>query len=65
MRIFLTGFAHPLFTSMTGMGLGIAARTADRRVRYLAPLAGLLLAMMLHGTWNLHAVAGRRDRRDR
>jgi protease PrsW len=52
-RIFLSGFAHPLFTAMTGIGLGIAARTADRRVRYLAPLAGLLVAMMLHGTWNL------------
>jgi len=52
-RILLFGFAHPLFTSMTGVGLGIAARTADRRVRVLAPIAGLLLAMMLHGTWNL------------
>uniref|UniRef100_A8LYN8 Membrane protein-like protein n=1 Tax=Salinispora arenicola (strain CNS-205) TaxID=391037 RepID=A8LYN8_SALAI len=52
-RILLFGFAHPLFTSMTGVGLGIAARTADRRVRVLAPAAGLLLAMMLHGTWNL------------
>ncbi|SCL20677.1 Membrane proteinase PrsW, cleaves anti-sigma factor RsiW, M82 family [Micromonospora nigra] len=52
-RILLFGFAHPLFTSMTAVGLGIAARTADRRVRVLAPVAGLLLAMMLHGTWNL------------
>jgi RsiW-degrading membrane proteinase PrsW (M82 family) len=52
-RILFTGFAHPLFTSMTGVGLGIAARSADRRVRVLAPLAGLLVAMMLHGTWNL------------
>ncbi|MFD2767634.1 PrsW family intramembrane metalloprotease [Micromonospora eburnea] len=52
-RILLFGFAHPLFTSMTGVGLGIAARTADRRVRVLAPIAGLLVAMMLHGTWNL------------
>ncbi|MEV0715200.1 PrsW family intramembrane metalloprotease [Asanoa sp. NPDC050611] len=52
-RIFLTGFAHPLFTAMTGIGLGIAARTADRWVRICAPLAGLLVAMMLHGTWNL------------
>ncbi|MEV1285894.1 PrsW family intramembrane metalloprotease [Micromonospora sp. NPDC049679] len=52
-RILLTGFAHPLFTSMTGVGLGIASRAADRRVRWLAPLAGLLVAMMLHGTWNL------------
>lgn len=52
-RILLFGFAHPLFTSMTGVGLGVAARSADRRVRLLAPIAGLLLAMMLHGTWNL------------
>ncbi|TDB74881.1 PrsW family intramembrane metalloprotease [Micromonospora sp. KC723] len=52
-RILFFGFAHPLFTSMTGVGLGIAARTADRRVRVLAPAAGLLLAMILHGTWNL------------
>jgi protease PrsW len=52
-RILLFGFAHPLFTSMTGVGLGIAARTGDRRIRVLAPLAGLLLAMILHGSWNL------------
>ncbi|MGW4466938.1 PrsW family intramembrane metalloprotease [Micromonospora sp. NPDC004704] len=52
-RILLTGFAHPLFTAMTGIGLGIAARSADRRIRIFAPLAGLLAAMMLHGTWNL------------
>jgi RsiW-degrading membrane proteinase PrsW (M82 family) len=54
-RILLTGFAHPLFTAMTGIGLGIAARSADRRVRWIAPIAGLLVAMMLHGSWNLMA----------
>jgi RsiW-degrading membrane proteinase PrsW (M82 family) len=53
LRIVMTGFAHPLFTSMTGIGLGIAARAADRRIRFLAPIAGLLVAMMLHGSWNL------------
>ena len=63
MRILLSGFAHPLFTSMTGIGLGIAARSADRRVRWLAPLAGLLLAMMLHGTWNLLPTLAQADRR--
>ncbi|MBF9129097.1 PrsW family intramembrane metalloprotease [Plantactinospora sp. S1510] len=55
MRVLITGFAHPLFTSMTGVGLGIAARTADIRIRILTPIAGLLLAMILHGTWNLTA----------
>jgi RsiW-degrading membrane proteinase PrsW (M82 family) len=55
-RILLTGFAHPLFTSMTGVGLGVAARSADRRVRWAAPIAGLLAAMMLHATWNLMSI---------
>jgi len=54
-RIVLTGFAHPLFTSMTGIGLGVAARSADRRIRFFAPVAGLLAAMGLHGAWNLMA----------
>src|SRR5262249_50680476 len=52
-RIALSGFAHPLFTAMTGIGLGIAARARDRRVRWLAPIAGWLVAMLLHGLWNL------------
>ncbi len=52
-RIIFSGFAHPLFTAMTGIGLGVAARSGDRRVRFLAPAAGLLTAMILHGSWNL------------
>ncbi|MFC6562931.1 PrsW family intramembrane metalloprotease [Actinoplanes utahensis] len=52
-RILFTGFAHPLFTSMAGIGLGIAARSGDRTVRRLAPIAGLVLAMILHGIFNL------------
>jgi RsiW-degrading membrane proteinase PrsW (M82 family) len=55
-RILFTGFAHPLFTSMTGVGLGVAARSGERRVRWAAPVAGLLVAMILHGTWNLMSV---------
>ncbi len=55
-RILLTGFAHPLFTSMTGVGLGVAARSGDRRVRWAAPISGLFVAMMLHATWNLMTI---------
>ncbi|MET7395664.1 PrsW family intramembrane metalloprotease [Dactylosporangium sp. NPDC005572] len=55
-RIVMTGFAHPLFTAMTGIGLGIASRTSNRSVRFLAPIAGLILAMILHGSWNLMSV---------
>lgn len=54
-RVLFTGFGHPLFTSMTGIGLGIAARSADKRVRVLAPCVGLLLAMCLHAGWNFMA----------
>jgi len=55
-RIVLTGFAHPLFTSMTGIGLGFAIRATSKGVRIAAPLAGLLVAMMLHGSWNFMTV---------
>jgi protease PrsW len=51
-RIALSGFAHPLFTSMTGIGLGISARSGSKAVRVLAPIAGWLAAMALHGSWN-------------
>ncbi|GGK29504.1 membrane protein [Pilimelia terevasa] len=54
-RILFTGFAHPLFTAMTGVGVGLAARTPHRWTRWTAPVAGLLVAMMLHGAWNLMA----------
>ena len=53
-------FAHPLFTAMTGIGLGIAARTARPVVRVGAPLIGFLLAVALHAAWNLSSVSGLR-----
>jgi RsiW-degrading membrane proteinase PrsW (M82 family) len=48
-------FAHPLFTCLTGIGVGLAVRSRSTAVRILAPLGGMLLAMVLHGTWNLLA----------
>jgi hypothetical protein len=54
-RIPLSGFAHPLFTSMTAVGVGLAIRSTSRRVKVLAPIAGILTAMILHGSWNLMA----------
>lgn len=55
-RILMSGFAHPLFTSAAGVGIGIAARTPSTAVRWLAPIGGLAVAMLLHGTWNLMSV---------
>jgi RsiW-degrading membrane proteinase PrsW (M82 family) len=52
-RVVMTPFAHPLFTSLTGIGFALAAVSRPGQVRrWLAPLGGWLLAMMLHGTWN-------------
>ncbi|HYJ47457.1 MAG TPA: PrsW family intramembrane metalloprotease, partial [Pyrinomonadaceae bacterium] len=51
-------FAHPLFTSMTGIGLGIAKQTRSRALKVIMPVLGLLLAMFLHFVWNFSYVSG-------
>ncbi|MFI9250818.1 PrsW family intramembrane metalloprotease [Streptomyces sp. NPDC053069] len=53
-RIVMSPFAHPLFTTFTGIGFGIAALCAERQHarRVLLPLCGLLLAMSMHAFWN-------------
>jgi RsiW-degrading membrane proteinase PrsW (M82 family) len=48
-------YSHPLFTSMTGIGLGLAAVSDRRGVKFLAPATGLAAAMFLHSLWNLSA----------
>lgn len=60
LRGLFSPFAHPLFTAMTGIGLGLAAHTRSRVVRYLVPPLGLCAAMLLHSAWNASAYfAGR------
>ncbi|MDI5962111.1 PrsW family intramembrane metalloprotease [Streptantibioticus silvisoli] len=52
-RVIMSPFAHPLFTSMTGVGFGVSAMSRPGQARrWLAPVGGWLLAMTLHGTWN-------------
>jgi RsiW-degrading membrane proteinase PrsW (M82 family) len=51
MRGVISPLGHPLFTSMTGLGVAYAA-THRGAGRTLAPVAGLLGAMLLHGMWN-------------
>jgi RsiW-degrading membrane proteinase PrsW (M82 family) len=45
-------FAHPLFTSMTGVGIGLAAQSDRRAVKFVAPALGLCAAVLLHSGWN-------------
>ncbi|MGH3244254.1 MAG: PrsW family intramembrane metalloprotease [Spirillospora sp.] len=56
LRGLIAPLSHPLFTSMTGLGVAYAA--THRRGQIAAPLAGLLGAMVLHGLWNGGASLG-------
>lgn len=50
-------FAHPMFTAMTGIGIGIAVTARHTVVRILAPLTGLMCAIILHSLWNFFAIS--------
>jgi RsiW-degrading membrane proteinase PrsW (M82 family) len=58
LRGVISPFSHPLFAAMTGLGLGIARQTSRRWARRLAPPAGLLGAIGLHGLWNAGTTMG-------
>jgi RsiW-degrading membrane proteinase PrsW (M82 family) len=60
LRCVVGPFAHPLFTMAIGIGLGVAVTTRRRWVRWSAPAAGWVGAVVLHSLWNLSAVAGLR-----
>lgn len=45
-------FSHPLFTSMTGIGLGWARQSESKFVKITMPFLGFVLAMVMHATWN-------------
>jgi protease PrsW len=55
LRGMVSPFAHPLFTAMFGIGLGVARERHGVGNRWAPPLAGLLLAIGLHALWNLAA----------
>jgi hypothetical protein len=55
LRGMMAPFSHPLFTSMTGIGLGLASQSKSGLVKFFAPACGLFLAMFLHSLWNFSA----------
>ncbi|HEV7196019.1 MAG TPA: PrsW family glutamic-type intramembrane protease, partial [Pedococcus sp.] len=57
-RCLFSPFAHPMFTVLTGIGVGIAATTRNRTLRILAPVGGYLLAVLSHAIWNAGAITG-------
>ena len=48
----LAPFSHPLFTSMTGIGLGLARQTRSLAIKLITPLLGLAMAIFMHSIWN-------------
>ncbi|HEY0725095.1 MAG TPA: PrsW family intramembrane metalloprotease [Pyrinomonadaceae bacterium] len=57
-RGFFAPFSHPLFTSLTGIGLGLARQSTNTAVKVLTPIIGLLMAIFMHSIWNGSAVLG-------
>src|SRR5260221_9944770 len=45
-------FSHPLFTSMTGIGLGWSRQSNHPFIKLVAPVLGFMLAVLMHATWN-------------
>jgi hypothetical protein len=52
LRGFIAPFSHPMFTSLTGIGLGLARQSRNTLVKFIAPIFGLLAAISMHAIWN-------------
>lgn len=52
LRGIVAPWGHPLYTSMTGLGFGIARETSSPFWRKAAPVVGLGGGMFLHAVWN-------------
>lgn len=58
LRGVLAPWGHPLYTSMTGIGLGLAREAENKYVRFVAPFAGYGGAVFLHALWNGTSLVG-------
>ncbi|MFM9904251.1 MAG: PrsW family glutamic-type intramembrane protease [Pyrinomonadaceae bacterium] len=58
LRGIMSPFAHVTFTSMTGIGCGIARESHNKIIRVLLPIVGYFGAVTLHAIWNGMAVLG-------
>jgi len=51
-------FAHPLFLSVFGIGLGLAVAQRSKALKILLAVGGLAGSMLLHGLWNSSLAIG-------
>ncbi|MEP6636674.1 MAG: PrsW family intramembrane metalloprotease [Acidobacteriota bacterium] len=52
LRGLIAPFSHPLFTSLTGIGLGWARQSRSYFLKFIMPVVGLMAAISLHSIWN-------------
>jgi RsiW-degrading membrane proteinase PrsW (M82 family) len=52
LRGVMSPYTHLLFTSMTGIGFGLAASTRNIGLKIVLPVLGWMTAMFLHFLWN-------------
>jgi len=58
MRLVMGPFAHPLFTTMTGIGVYFALHQRSALAKTGCLVAGFLGAAVMHGLWNGSALTG-------
>ena len=58
MRLVIAPFAHPLFTTMTGIGVYYALKQRSTAAKVGYVLLGYLGAVVMHGLWNGSALFG-------
>ncbi len=58
LRGIMSPFAHVTFTSMTGIGCGIARESHNKIIRFITPVVGYFCAVFLHAVWNGMATVG-------
>jgi protease PrsW len=58
LRLVMSPFAHPLFTTLIGVGVYFAMQHRHLLVKIGCVLAGYLGAVIMHGLWNASALLG-------
>ena len=58
LRCLVSPFAHPLFTSFIGIGVGVAVASRSTLTRIGAPILGYVLAVATHALWNVSTLGG-------
>lgn len=57
-RCLISPFAHPLFTTFIGIGVGLAVAARSGAARFFLPVGGYVLAVATHAVWNASTVFG-------